>query len=387
MRLPEEPAGLYLHVPFCGAICPYCDFSVRTGSAPERTRFAHLLEEEIRQAGPVDLAFDSVYFGGGTPSLLTLEDLGGIVRAIHAEFTIGSDACWSLEVNPEDVDRERVDGWRSIGFETITLGVQSLDAVELRWLGRRHSPAEAREAVHLAREAGFDTVGIDLIYAHPGSTIEAWEASLGEAVALPIDHLSCYELTIEEGTPFGARRDRGDLLELPEERRRSFFETTHRFLEEARFPAYEVSNFARSTAHRSRHNRKYWEHAAYLGLGPSAHSFRGGRRWWNHADYDRYRECIRSGLTPRAGGEDLRPSQLALERVMLGLRTVEGIDLDRFLDRYGVDLAGRNRSVIDRGLEDGSMRLEGRRLFLTRTGLVIADALAAEFDVGDDRPG
>ena len=222
MRPAEEPAGLYLHVPFCSAICPYCDFAVRTGKPEERARFAHLLQEEVHLAGETDLEFDTVYFGGGTPSLLALDDLADIVGTIRAAWTIRSDARWSLEANPEDVDRERAEGWRSLGFETISLGVQSLDATELRWLGRRHTPADAQTAVHLIREAGFVTVAIDLIYALPGSTVVSWEAALDRAVGLPVDHISCYELTIEDGTHFGRQRDRGALPEVPEEDRPAF---------------------------------------------------------------------------------------------------------------------------------------------------------------------
>ena len=284
MSPPGSAPGLYLHIPFCSAICPYCDFAVLTGGPERRARFTERLINEIRLWAVDSEPFwgiDTVYFGGGTPSALTPEQLGLIVEAARESLPIQEDPWIFLEANPEDVTPESVRAWRDLGVRTLSLGIQSFDASALGFLGRRHSPDQARRSTELAREAGFHTVSIDLIYGLPGQSVEDWRRTLEEAVALWPDHLSCYQLTIHEGTPFGFRLARGKMTEMPEESQADLFLLTHTFLRDAGWPGYEVSSFSRSPEHRSRHNRKYWDHTPYLGLGPSAHSFSGRRRWWN----------------------------------------------------------------------------------------------------------
>jgi coproporphyrinogen III oxidase-like Fe-S oxidoreductase len=227
-------------------------------------------------------------------------------------------------------------------------------------------------------------VSIDLIYGLPGQTLEDWRRVLDEAVALEPDHVSCYQLTIHEGTPFGFRLARGKMTELPEESQGELFLFTHEFLRDAGIPGYEVSNFARSAEHRSRHNQKYWHHVPYLGLGPSAHSFSGDRRWWNERKTKPYEARIEAGERPVAGSEELTPRDLALEAVMLGLRTVDGIDLPGFRERYGVDLLERNEPLVERLVREGLLRVEGGRLVPTLAGLAVTDSLARAFDLGKD---
>lgn len=282
---------------------------------------------------------------------------------------------------------ESVRAWRELGVRFLSLGIQSFDAEALRFLGRRHTPEEARRSVELARAAGFDTVSIDLIYGLSGQTLEDWRRVLEEAVALEPDHLSCYQLTIHEGTPFGFRLARGKMTELPEESQGELFLFTHEFLRDAGIPGYEVSNFARSPEHRSRHNQKYWHHVPYLGLGPSAHSFSGNRRWWNERKINPYEARIEAGERPVAGSEELAPRDLALEAVMLGLRTVDGIDLDVYRDRYGVDLLKRNEPLVERLVREGLLRIEGGRLVPTLAGLAVTDSLARAFDLGEEEGG
>ncbi|HEX9945619.1 MAG TPA: radical SAM family heme chaperone HemW [Thermoanaerobaculia bacterium] len=384
MRAFSEAPGLYLHIPFCSAICPYCDFAVLTGGPERRRRFVDYLLSEISLWFPDRSAFgsiDTIYFGGGTPSALAPEDLTRILESVRGSLSIKDDAWIFFEANPEDITRENVRAWRDLGVRFLSLGIQSFEADALTFLGRRHSPDEARRSVEIAREAGFDTVSIDLIYGLPDQPFEVWRRTLEEAVALTPDHISCYQLTIHEGTPFGFRLARGKMTELPEEAQAEMFLFTHEFLRDHGYPGYEVSNFARSPEHRSRHNQKYWQHVPYLGLGPSAHSFSGTRRWWNERKLNPYETRIGAGEKPIAGTEELTQHDLALEALMLGLRTVAGIDLNSFRERYGVDLRKPNEPLIERLVWGGLLRVEGTVLAPTLAGLAITDSLARDFEL------
>ena len=378
--------GLYLHIPFCSAICPYCDFAVLTGGPERQRRFTDHLLSEISLWSPERSEFDSIdtiYFGGGTPSALAPEDLARIQAAVRENLSIRNDAEVFFEANPEDVTAENVRAWRNLGVQFLSLGIQSFDADALKFLGRRHTPEQARRSVEIAREAGFETVSIDLIYGLPDQPFETWRRTLEEAVALAPDHVSCYQLTIHEGTPFGFRLARGKMTELPENAQADLFLFTHEFLGDHGYPGYEVSNFARSPAHRSRHNQKYWRHVPYLGLGPSAHSFSGTRRWWNERKLKPYEAKIDAGDRPIAGTEDLSRQDLALEALMLGLRTFDGVDLDAFHERYGVDLRKHNEPLIERLAGDGLLKLEDHALVPTLAGLAVTDSLARAFEMGE----
>lgn len=382
---PEEPAGLYIHIPFCSSICPYCDFAVQIGNAEDRARLVKSLIREIELyrdfAGPID----TIYFGGGTPSELLPEQLMEILEAARESLDIPPDAWVCLEANPEDVSREAVRAWRDLGVRMLSLGIQSFHASELRYLGRKHGPEIAIASIHTAFEEGFPTVSLDLIYGLPGQELPAWSRNLRTAAGLSPHHLSCYQLTVKDSTSFARKRAAGRLVELSNETQGDFFELTHHFLREHGYQAYEVSNFARSNEHRSRHNRKYWQHVPYLGVGPAAHSYRGAQRWWNERDFTVYRRRIDHGDRPVAGSEELSPGDLALEALMLRLRTDTGIDLVDFETRYGIRLLERNERLIESSVDDGLMVLSAERLTLTTRGLAVVDALAASFAI--DPPG
>lgn len=394
-RVATEAAGLYVHVPFCSAICPYCDFAVARGGTSDQGRFVEALLKEIELRGYGrregtwtegtacwEVApFDTVYFGGGTPSALSLEQLGAIRRRLDAAFAIVPDTEWTIEVNPEDASPEWLAGWRELGFDRISLGLQALDDRALRYLGRRHDASEARASVERARTAGFRSVSVDLIYSLPGFDGGWWRRTLEEAVALGPDHLSCYELTIHDGTPFGRRRDAGRLRETGEDERAANFVATHRLLGELGYEGYEVSNFARTEGDRSRHNRKYWRHVPYLGLGPSAHSFDGRRRWWNVAHWKRWRDVIEGGASSVAEVERLTDRQLILEAVMMGLRQRSGVDCAALESRFGIDPAAGNAAQIEAWEKAGWLRVIGRRLAPTLDGMARADRLAAEWEL------
>ncbi|HSS77981.1 MAG TPA: radical SAM family heme chaperone HemW [Thermoanaerobaculia bacterium] len=385
MRTPANP-GLYLHIPFCSAICPYCDFAVLTGGPERRRRFADHLVQEITMWADERAAFeslDTIYFGGGTPSALAPEDLGRIIAAARENLSVHDDAWVFFEANPEDVTPESVRIWRGLGVRFLSLGIQSFDADALKFLGRRHSPEQARRSFEVAREIGFGTISIDLIYGLPDQPFEIWKRTLEQAVELQPDHLSCYQLTIHEGTPFGSKLAQGKLYETPEETQGELFLFTHSFLKDAGYPGYEVSNFARSPEHRSRHNQKYWHHVPYLGVGPSAHSFAGTRRWWNERKLKPYEARIARGEKPIADSEELTRSDLALEALMLGLRTADGIDGTSFRERYGVDLLKSNEPLVERLVGDCLLKVDGDVLVPTLTGLAVTDSLARAFDLGE----
>ena len=384
-RLAYFNPGLYLHIPFCSAICPYCDFAVLTGGPERRRRFADHLIAEISLWSADRSAFDSIdtiYFGGGTPSALAPEDITRILESARGNLSIQDGAWVSFEANPEDVNVESVRAWRDLGIRFLSLGIQSFDADALKFLGRRHTPEEAIRSVEIARAAGFDTISIDLIYGLPGQPFEIWKRTLEQAVALRPDHISCYQLTFHEGTPFGFRLAKGTMNELPQEAQGDIFLFTHEFLRDHGYPAYEVSNFARSPEHRSRHNQKYWHHVPYLGLGPSAHSFSGTHRWWNERKLGPYEKRIEIGERPIEESEELTRTDLALEALMLGLRTADGIDFDAFRQRYGVDLWKHNEPLIERLVREGLLRIEGELLIPTLEGLAVTDSLARDFETG-----
>ena len=395
--MPSAP-GLYLHIPFCSAVCPYCDFSVLTAGVPARKRFVEHLVAEVALAAREwrdPRPFDTVYFGGGTPSLLPAADIARVLGACRSHLPLATPPpLIFLEANPEDVTPDACAAWLGLGVRTLSLGVQSFSDEALRFLGRRHSGTQARAAVETAQAAGFDTVSVDLIFGLPGQTTEAWRRELAAAVALAPGHLSCYQLTIHSRTRFGVAAKRGQLSEMPEGEQAVLFELTHRFLADAGFSGYEVSNFARSRDHESRHNRKYWDHTPYLGLGPSAHSFAAadpslppaGRRWWNELRTPRWESRVAAGERPVEAEESLGPKALATEAVMLGVRTTAGIDLDGFTARYGVDLLAANDALVARLVAEGHLVVRagpeaGRWLAPTRSGLAVADGMATAFDL------
>lgn len=387
--MSSEPGGVYLHIPFCSAICPYCDFAVVADRASRRAPFVAALDREIRGGATrwpelVAVGVDSVYLGGGTPSVLETGDLARLLEAVRSTFPLRDDTRWFLEANPEDVRPETLAAWRRLGFSTLSLGIQSFDDQELRFLGRRHTGAQAVRAVHDALAAGFATISVDLIYGLPGQPPESWWRSLETAARLGPHHLSCYGLEIHERTPFGKQRDRGELREPSDEHQANFFLETHRRLQALGYPGYEVSNFARSPEHRSRHNRKYWHHVPYAGFGPSAHSFAGNRRGWNLRSLARWQSAVEATGSGKEAEEELTLSDLALETLMLTFRTADGVDLAAFERRFGFDLEARNRRLVERHLEAGHLRKQGHTLRPTLEGWAIADGLAAGFDLRRD---
>ncbi len=387
-----EAAGLYVHIPFCNRVCPYCDFAVRTGGPRRRASYLDSLLREIDllpgdgRVSPAMDSFDTIYLGGGTPSCLEADQLSRILRALADKLPLSPDVWISLEANPEDVSDHSLQRWREIGIRTVSLGIQSFDDAVLEFLGRRHTSQQAIESVRRTRAAQFPIVAVDLIFGLPGQDTAAWRRQLDRVLELQPDHVSCYQLTIHEGTRFGKRRASDQLCELPESRQAELFLLTDTLLCGAGFEHYEVSNFAARPQARSRHNRKYWNHTAVLGLGPAAHSFDGrSRRWWNHRHLREYENGIASGAGPVEADERLTPSQLALESVWFGLRRTAGIDIAALRARTGIDLLVHNAQILQRFADEGLLIVTPDRIQPTRRGLALAEHLAREIEV--DAPG
>lgn len=395
----ETLAGLYLHVPFCSAICPYCDFAVRRDHPAQRVEWATALGQEIELAAgpwaelaeevPAARGFDTIYFGGGTPSLLDAEPLEQLLDTLRRRLPITPDVQLFFEANPEDVDDRRLALWRRLGISFLSLGIQAFDDDDLGFLGRRHGGAEAERALRAALAAGFETVSVDLIYGLPHHGADAWRRTLDRVAELGPQHLSCYELEIHPRTHFGKRLARGELVPLDEDRQAHLFELTHHHLAGLGYQGYEVSNFARGSEHRSRHNQKYWHHVPYLGLGPSAHSHTGRRRWWNEPLAPRWQKILKTETLPISGSETLDDADLALEAVMLGLRTAEGIDLDRLWRYFGVDLAASNTELLEdfetRGWWSHRPSPGKGWLVPTLAGMAVADGLASRLVLKPER--
>jgi oxygen-independent coproporphyrinogen-3 oxidase len=366
--------GLYLHIPFCLSKCGYCSFY----SIAERDAvpaFLAALRQEMHLSRREGEIFDTVYIGGGTPSVLSAAQLQGILADLRGVFSLASGTEVTLEANPADVSPGLLAVLREAGVNRINLGVQSLDDRLLAFLGRRHDRSRALSAVDTARAAGFERVGIDLIYGIPGQTLDAWMRTLREAICLNPEHLSCYQLSLDAGTPLAARCRQGEISLPGETLQARFFHKTSELLEDAGYLHYEVSNFARP-GQESRHNRKYWNHTPYLGLGPSAHSFSGRERRWNHPSLAAYLGDLAAGRPPVEASESLGDEQLRLEALFLGLRTRRGIDLEDFKNRFGQDLPVAKGKILASLERAGLVEIQGGFLRPTRAGLAVADSLA-----------
>lgn len=335
---PPALAGLYIHVPFCRAKCPYCDFYSVTDPGLISAYIEALLAELNMRRHQVHRA-DTIYFGGGTPSVLTPLQIAQILEGVHTCFSVTPDAEITLEVNPETVNQAALASYREAGINRLNIGLQSLDDATLKFLGRIHTAEKGVDTYRWARASGFDNIGVDLIYGVPGQTRSLWETEMAGVVGLAPDHLSCYTLTMEPGTPMTEKVKNGLIAPLDEQTVGDLFVCTAAYLNRSGYRQYEISNFARAKAgdridRRSRHNRKYWTFAPYLGFGPAAHSFQDNTRWWNHRSLDVYLATLKTGSRPVAETETLTREQQIIEFVYLGLRQTDGIDTADFASRF-----------------------------------------------------
>ena len=369
------PRHVYVHVPFCARRCSYCDFAIAVRSRVPLDDYLRTLDTELRLRYPGDEPWpvDTLYFGGGTPSLLGGAGVAQMISQLRQRLSLAPGAEVTLEANPDDITPGAAAAWRRAGVNRLSIGAQTFHDDVLAWMHRLHSAARIGEAVAIARDAGIDNLSLDLIFALPEALGRSWERDVDEALALEPDHLSLYGLTIEPATALARWRDRGETHEAPEDRYESDFLHAHASLVASGFDHYEVSNFARP-GRRSRHNSSYWSGAAYAGLGPGAHEFDGVRRRWNTDAYAEWTRDLGEGRSSVAGEEELSAENRASEAVYLGLRTQEGLVLkDGELEQA--------RSW----LEAGWGTIEGGRLRLTPAGWLRLDSLAATLALSRSR--
>ena len=381
--MPDKPAGLYVHIPFCLRKCRYCDF-YSISDLSQTPGFLAALKQEMQMNSGTSLVFDTLYIGGGTPSALAPEAIGQIIETASRYFSIAFDAEITLEVNPGTVTLDNLSEYRKFGVNRLNIGVQSFDDNNLRFLGRLHSGSDARLSVERARRAGFNNIGLDLIFGLPGQDKTNWLSDLTAAVDIEPEHLSCYMLTCEPGTPLGRDVKTGRIRLTAEGVVLDLFNTTIHFLTSRSFLHYEVSNFARMAGpnhepRTSRHNLKYWSFAPYIGLGPSAHSFIEPERYWNHRSVATYVRQIEAGSSAMAEKERLTKEQMMIEAIYLGFRTTRGIDLDEFKAKFDIGFTQTFFKTIAELETRGMIKMNEGHCALTRKGLLVIDSIASMF--------
>jgi oxygen-independent coproporphyrinogen-3 oxidase len=372
--------GLYLHVPFCFHKCHYCDFYSITRQTPDRmTRFVDLMLREADQWElPAPPRIETIFIGGGTPSLLPIEQMDRLQRGIRRRFDLTQTTEWTVEANPATVTAEYCRMLRENGVNRMSFGAQSFDAHELKTLERHHVPEDVFRSVELARSAGFDRLNLDLIFAIPGQDMQSWQRSLQTALSLGTTHLSCYALTFEPNTPIAVRRRLGQLRSIAEELEVQILHETRDQLRSIGMPPYEISNFA-AAGQECRHNLNYWTGGNYIGLGPSAASHVDGWRWKNRPHLGEWESAVEAGGLPAIEVETLTPRHRAGELAMLMLRLESGMDLDGCTQRTGVNAGAAFGPVIRKMEALGLVSRQDNHVRLTRQGLKVADGVAAEF--------
>ena len=372
--------GIYFHIPFCRKACTYCDFHFSTSLGTKEAVLAAMHSELEHRAHEVPKdPIGTIYFGGGTPSLLEPTDIGDLMRAVHARFAVAPDAEVTLEANPDDITSDRLQAWKDMGITRSSLGIQSFREERLRFMGRAHTALDALRSIDLIAKAGFRSWTMDLIYGLPDMTMEEWDAQLTIALDHGMPHLSAYCLTVEPRTALAHQVLKGK-VKMPDDADQSAqFEQLIQRMEQAGLQQYEISNFGRP-GHFAVHNTSYWKGTPYLGIGPSAHSFSGTARRWNAAHNVRYAQAVNSG--ERYWEEELlTAAQRTNEMILTGLRTIWGVTLAEL----PVEIRVQHDDIIRGYVERGQLTMQDGRIALTRAGRHFADRIAADLFVTDDR--
>ncbi len=380
----DGSAALYVHIPFCEKRCSYCDFYTvadRHEAIPDYVRCL-VREMELYASDPFwnGQRFTTLFFGGGTPSLLTPDQIHLLISAVRDKFSLAADAEITMEANPGTTEAARLHGYVQAGVNRLSLGVQSFDADELQKLDRIHPVADIYRTVEQARAAGIGNLSVDLMFALPGQRPSVWRNNLEQAVSLGTEHISAYNLTVEPGTPLFLQVRKGEIRPLSEWKERTMYGFTIDFLAAHGYDQYEISNYARPGLH-SRHNMKYWDGSAYLGLGASAHSFDGQRRFRNVDNFVHYIARLRKGEFARAEDEILDKATRKLEVIFLSLRLRSGIPLAHWRKLFGTDFLAEYEQVVQPLLAGAQPLLqhEGDSLRLTREGLFLCDTVCERF--------
>jgi len=368
--------GVYIHIPFCKTKCFYCDFYSITDNTGQENYIATLLSElTMRKDYLSDKQVDTVYLGGGTPSLLTVRQLNEILRQVHETFEVTSNAEITIEANPDDLHPKLLNTYLNLGFNRISIGIQSFVDEHLKWMNRRHNAEQAATAVDQAAAAGFRAISLDLIYGIPGMTRQQWKQNLDTATALPANHLSAYHLTWEPNTPFGKLQQKGELSEISEDQSIEQYQMLLETMAAHGFQQYEISNFARNQQY-SRHNTKYWTGEPYIGLGPSAHSFNGNQRNWNPANLILYTQQVENGIYPE--GEYIDQQMKQNEYILTRLRTHAGIKISEYIGLFGKSAFDDLLKQAHPYIQNGSLIWETNRIRFTPMAWFRSDGIMAD---------
>lgn len=373
-------AGIYLHIPFCKKACHYCNFHFSTSLRQKNDFTGALLREiSLQQNYLQGQTVETIYFGGGTPSLLEQEELEIILDQLRRSFAIHPQAEYTLEANPDDITPAKLAAWKQVGINRLSIGIQSFFEEDLQWMNRAHNAQQAEACIRLAQQAGFYNLTIDLIYGTPALTDARWQENVQKALALGVPHLSCYALTVEPGTALQKMIDQHKKEAVDDEKQARHFTLLMQWVQEAGYEHYEISNFARP-GFRSRHNTSYWQGKPYLGLGPSAHSFNGAVRQWNVANNALYIQSLQKDSLPFES-EQLDARQQLNEYIMISLRTAEGIDLNRLEQQFGAAARSAVQASLQPYLQSKRCIIQEQRVILTKEGKLFADGIAADLFV------
>lgn len=371
-------AGLYIHIPFCRSRCSYCDFATGLYESELADRYVNALIEEIRLSSTAGATIDTIYFGGGTPSLLDPSQLERILVTVREHFRVDVDSEITLEINPGSSSLQKLREFRSLGINRASFGVQTFADQELAKLGRSHTAADARRTFHDLRAAGFENISFDLIAGLPGQTLAGWQQNVEEALALSPEHLSFYLLEVHSGTPLAQHIQRGIQPRPDEDLAAVMYEWMLERAVAAGYEHYEISNLCRP-GFSSRHNTKYWTAAPYFGFGCSAHSYDGRSRWSKERDVLKYVKSVEKGFSAIKEKQDLTESDLRAEAVFLGLRLMRGVSLQQYREAFGEDLLAKHSIELARFRDAGLVELNEDRFRLTRNGALLSNEVFAAF--------
>ena len=375
-------AGIYLHIPFCKKACHYCDFHFSTSRQQEEAVITAMHREFLLRKDFLQESVSTIYFGGGTPSLLSPGIISDLLDSIRKNFLVEDETEITLEANPDDVSQSQALEWKKVGINRISLGVQSFENRWLQWMNRAHNAAQSQLAIQDLQTAGFTNISIDLIFGMPEQKEEAWLQEIKTALEFQVPHLSCYALTPEPKTVLWHAIEKGEIPPVDGDLQARLFILLMEELEKAGYEHYEISNFS-LPGKRSRHNSAYWKHIPYLGIGPSAHSFNGKERMYNVKNNSLYWSQIKSGVLPLTF-EELKPAEIWNEYVLIALRTREGIQLKKITDQWGIEQRDQLIRDAKDGISRGLLQLEDDHLRLTKEGKLLADQIAADlFQLAD----
>ncbi|HUR11834.1 MAG TPA: radical SAM family heme chaperone HemW [Flavitalea sp.] len=369
-------AGVYLHIPFCRKACHYCNFHFSTNLKTQNDFIKALLKEiQLRKDYLANAMVSTIYFGGGTPSLLETDELHEIIQEVKRHFNTGNVTEITLEANPDDISDSKLSSWKSAGINRLSIGVQSFIEEDLKWMNRAHTAQQALDSIQRSRKFGFDNLTIDLIYGSPRLTDEAWKKNVEMAIALEIPHISCYALTVEPATTLHQLIAKKIVAPVIVDDQARQFMLLMEWMADAGFEQYEISNFSKP-GFRSRHNSSYWDGSGYIGFGPSAHSFNGKERQWNVSNNALYIQAIEKGTIP-SDMETLTSAQQLNEYIMTSLRRKEGLSLGYVHEHFNGE-SEKIRKRSERYITEGKVSVEFDHLVLTREGKLFADGIAAD---------